>query len=132
MSKYQYPLTDYLKTINESKNNLMDGDDPGWEKEYPAWVITKCLSHHYDTVLLANEMNLNSQLPSKLQYDFYINIVRKRKRFAPWLRKNSIEDISVIQKYYGYSFEKAQQALKILSKEQIDYIKSKLDQGGKK
>lgn len=131
MSKYNYPLTDYLKTINESKNNLMDGEDPGWEKEYPAWVITKCLSHHYDTVLLANEMNINSQLPNKLQYDFYINIVRKRKRFSPWDKKVKLDDLECIKEYYNYSTEKAQATLKILNKKQIEFIKSKLNRGGK-
>jgi hypothetical protein len=109
----------------------MDGDDPGWEKEYPSWVITKCLSHHYDTVLLANEMNLNSQLPSKLQYDFYINIVRKRKRFSPWDKKVKLDDLECVKEYYNYSTEKAQATLKILNKKQIEFIKLKLNRGGK-
>jgi hypothetical protein len=109
----------------------MDGDDPGWEKEYPSWVITKCLSHHYDTVLLANEMNLNSQLPSKLQYDFYINIVRKRKRFSPWDKKVKLDDLECIKEYYNYSTEKAQATLKILNTNQIEFIKLKLNRGGK-
>ena len=71
MSKYDYPLTNYLKTINETKENLMDGDDPGWEKQYPAWIINKCLSHHIDTLMLANAMNISSELLNKLQYDFF-------------------------------------------------------------
>jgi hypothetical protein len=110
----------------------MDSDDSGWEKEYPSWVITKCMASHYDTVLLANEMNINYQLPNKLQYDFYINIVRKRKRFSPWEKKVKLDDLECVKEYYNYSTEKAQAALKLLNKEQIDYIKSKLNRGGKK
>ena len=119
-------LKDWLNSINFTKEDLSENI-----KDYPPFVINKCMSGHIDTIMFANEMNMDHHLSKDMQYKFYINIVRKKKRFAPWLRKNSIDDISVIQKYYGYSFEKAQQALKILSKEQIDYIKSKLDQGGK-
>ena len=109
----------------------MDGEDSGWEKDYPSWVINKCMSSFYDTILIANEMNMNYTLPNKLQYDFYINIVRKRKRFSPWEKKTKIEDLECVKQYYGYSNEKAQAALKILNKEQIEIIKSKLNRGGK-
>lgn len=128
---YQYPLTDYLKTINETKDNVMDGEDPGWEKNYPSWVITKCMASHYDTILIANEMNINYSLPNKMQYDFYINIVRKRKRFSPWDKKTKVDDLECVKQYYGYSNDKAQAALKILNKEQLEIIKSKLNRGGK-
>lgn len=131
MSKYDYPLTNYLKTINETKENLMDGDNPGWEKQYPAWIINKCLSHHIDTLMLANAMNMSSELPNKLQYDFFINTVRKRKRFSPWDKKVRLDDLECVKEYYGYSTQKAQAALKILNKEQIEFIKSKLNRGGK-
>jgi hypothetical protein len=82
--------------------------------------------------MFANEMNMNHGLPSKLQYDFLLNSVRKRKRFSPWIKKEKIQDLDAVKSYYGYSNEKAQQALKILTKDQINYIKSKLDVGGKR
>ena len=85
-----------------------------------------------DTVLYANEINMCSHLDNKMQYDFYINIIRKRKRFSPWLKKNTLKDLELVKKYYGYSNEKASQALKILSKEQINFIKQRLDTGGTK
>lgn len=119
-------LKDWLNSINFTKEDLSENI-----KDYPSFIINKCMSGHIDTIMFANEMNMAHHLSKDMQYKFYINILRKKKRFAPWLRKNNIDDISVIQKYYGYSFEKAQQALKILSTEQIDYIKSKLDLGGK-
>ncbi len=124
-------LSDYLKTINETKQNLLDSEDSSWEKEYPAWVVTKCMASHYDTVLLANEMNIYYDLPNKLQYDFYINTVRKRKRFSPWEKKVKIEDLETVKTYYNYSTQKAQAILKILNKDQLDHLKSKLNRGGK-
>ena len=124
-------LSDYLKTINETKQNLLDSEDSSWEKEYPAWVVTKCMASHYDTVLLANEMNIYYDLPNKLQYDFYINTVRKRKRFSPWEKKVKIEDLETVKTYYNYSTQKAQAILNILNKDQLDHLKSKLNRGGK-
>ena len=124
-------LSDYLKTINETKQNLLDSEDSSWEKEYPAWVVTKCMASHYDTVLLANEMNIYYELPNKLQYDFYINTVRKRKRFSPWEKKVKLEDLETVKTYYNYSTQKAQAILKILNKDQLDHLKSKLNRGGK-
>ena len=120
-----------MKTINETKQNLLDSEDTSWEKEYPAWVVTKCMASHYDTVLLANEMNIYYELPNKLQYDFYINTVRKRKRFSPWEKKVKIEDLETVKTSYNYSTQKAQAILKILNKDQLDHLKSKLNRGGK-
>ena len=66
-----------------------------------------------------------------MQHDFFIHIVRKKKRFSPWLRKDKINDLDTVKTYYGYSNEKAEQILKILTKEQLNFIKSKLDIGGR-
>jgi len=126
----RYPLKDYLNSINFSKDYLMD-EDPGWEKNYPAYVINKCMSHHLDTIMFANEMNIHSHIDKRLQYDFLINIVRPRKRFSPWGKKQKVKDLDLVKKYYGYSSDKATQALEILTPSQLNYIKDKLNKGGK-
>ena len=126
----RYPLKDYLNSINFSKDYLMD-EDPGWEKNYPTYVINKCLSHHMDTIMFANEMNIHSHIDKRLQYDFLINIVRPRKRFSPWGKKQKVKDLDLVKKYYGYSSDKATQALEILTPTQLNYIKDKLNKGGK-
>ena len=125
-----YELKDYLNSINFTKEDLMTSEDPTWEKKYPAFIVNKCLSGFIDTIMFSNEMNRYPNLPSKLQYDFFLNSLRKKKRFSPWLRKEKIKDLDAVKSYYGYSNEKAMQALKILNKTQIDYIKKKLDVGG--
>jgi len=124
-------LKDWLNSINLNKTDLIE-EDPSLAKEYPPFIINKCMSGHLDTVLYANEMNMTHFLDKKLQYDFYLNSVRKRKRFSPWLRKDKVKDLDVVKSYYGYNNEKAQQALRILSPEQLAFIRSKLDTGGKK
>ena len=102
------------------------------ESTYLPYIINRCFSGFIDTILIANEMNLNSHLDKKLQYDFYINIIRPKKRFSPWLKKEKLDSLEYIKQYYGYSDEKAKVALKILTDEQIEFIKSKLNRGGKK
>ena len=127
----RYALKDYLNSINLTKKNLMK-DDPDWDKNYPPYIINKCMSHHMDTIVFANEMNRYPNLDKRLQYDFYINTVRARKRFSPWGKKEKVKDLELVKQYYAYSNEKAKQALRILSPTQLDYIRNKLNKGGKK
>jgi len=127
----KYELKDWLNSINQTKKNIMDEDSLS-EKEYTPYIINRCFSGHIDTLLYSNEINLNPHLDKKLQYDFYLNIVRTKKRFSPWMRKEEIEDLELVKSYYGYSNEKAKQSLKILNKDQLKYIKSELETGGKK
>ena len=124
-------LKDWLNSININKKDIIT-EDTDTEHEYATFIINKSMSGHLDTVLLANEMNINHALPKRLQYDFFLNSVRKKKRFSPWLRKDKIKDLDCVKRYYGYSNEKATQALRILSSEQIAFIRSKLEIGGKK
>jgi hypothetical protein len=123
-------LKDYLNSINISKHNLMDESNE-CESGYPPYIINRCFSGFLDTILIANEMNLNSHLDKKLQYDFYINIIRPKKRFSPWIKKEKLDSLESIKQYYGYSDDKAKTALKILTEEQIEFIKSKLNRGGR-
>ena len=122
-------LKDWLNSINQTKKNLID-EDPSIEKNYPPYIINRCLSGHLDAVMFANEMNMYSFLPKKMQYDFFINILRTKRRFSPWIRKDLVDNLDCVKRYYGYSNEKAKQVLKILSKEQLDFIKSKFEIGG--
>jgi hypothetical protein len=124
-------LKDWLNSINFTKENLTE-ENPDVIKEYAPFIINKCLSGQIDTILFANEMNMNHHLDKDMQYSFYLNSLRKRKRFSPWLRKDKVTDLECVKQYYDYSNEKASQALKILSKDQIAFIKQRLEIGGKK
>ena len=124
-------LKDWLNSINQTKKNLIE-EDPSLEKEYNPYIINRIYSGHLDSVLFANEMNKYSFIDKKIQYDFYLNSLRSKKRFSPWLRKDKIKDLDYVKRYYDYSNEKAKQALKLLSKEQLNFIKSKFETGGSK
>ena len=120
-------LKDWLKSINQTKEDLSENI-----KSYPPFIINKCLSGEIDSLMYANEININHHLDKKLQYDFYVSTLRKRNRFSAWIYKEKFEDLDCIKKYYGYSNEKASQVLKILNRDQIAFIKSKLETGGPK
>ena len=122
-------LKDWLNSINFTKENLIE-EDPDLIKEYPPFIINRCLSGHLDAIMFANEMNKYPNLDKDLQYHFYLNTLRKKKRFSPWLRKDKLTDLEIIKQYYGYSNEKALNALKILTPDQINFIKQRLDIGG--
>jgi hypothetical protein len=124
-------LKDWLNSINFNKENLIK-ENPDIVKQYPPYIVNRCLSGHLDCIMFANEMNLHHHIDKDMQYSFYLNTLRKKKRFSPWLRKDKVQDLECVKQYYGYSNEKASQALKILTNEQITYIKKRLDTGGKK
>ena len=121
---------DYLPAINHTKKNLMNSDDPMWEKKYPAFMVNKVLSGFQDTVMLCNEMNRNHFLDRDMQFQFLLNSIRQKKRFTPFLRASKIKDIECVKEYYGYSNEKAKSALDILTNEQLKLIKARLYKGG--
>jgi hypothetical protein len=125
-----YELKHYLKSLNETKENLMESDDPMWEKKYSPFIINKCLAPFNDTIMLVNEMNMRHHLPSKLQYDFLLNTIRSKKRYAPWVKGDKLKDLEYVKEYFGYSNEKAKAALKLLDNEQINTIKDSLNKGG--
>ena len=124
-------LKDWLNSINFNKENLIE-EDPSTIKDYAPYIINRCLSGNIDSILFANEMNKYSFLDKDMQYSFYLNTLRKKKRFSPWLRKDKVTDLEIIKQYYGYSNEKASNALKILTPEQIKFIKQRLEIGGSK
>jgi len=121
---------DYLNSINLTKQDIMVDDI--CEKAYNSFMVNRGLSYFPDTVVIANEMNKHHQIDNKLQYHFFINMIRKRKRFSKWAKANKESDIDAVKEYYGYSNEKARQALTLLSPDQITIIKNKVSKGGRR
>jgi hypothetical protein len=121
---------DYINAINFTKQNLFE--DPQANKDYNAWIVNKGLSYFPDTLLYANEMNRHYGIPKDWQFSFLLNSITKKKRFSKWSKKETIsESLRLVKEYYGYSNEKAKQALSVLSDEQLAMIEQKLYKGGK-
>ena len=124
-----HELKDWLNSINYNKNHIMV--DEFDEKKYPSFIINKCVAPFPDTILYVNELNRMHWLDNRLQYEFLLNSLRKRKRFAKWMKASKIKNLDVVKEYYGYSNEKAKMALDVLTEEQLKIIKRKLTKGGK-
>ena len=120
---------DYLKAINETKKDIMVDDVS--EKEYNAFIINRGLSFFNDTVIYANEMNKYHHLDNRLQFDFFINIIKKKKRFSKWIKPTEIENLELIKTYYGYSNEKAKSVLSLFNNEQLEELRHRIYKGGR-
>jgi hypothetical protein len=122
---------DFINAINLTKKDLF-AEDPQASKDYVPFIVNRGLSYFPDTVLYANEMNLNSGIPNDWQFNFFLNSITKKKRFSKWHKKDAeTESFRLVKEYYGYSDEKCKEALSILTDDQLTMIKEKLFKGGK-
>ena len=120
-----------IPSILQTKKCVINDDLDA--KDYTPFVVNRALSYHIDCVLYANEMNINNQLDKDMQYSYLLNTIRPMKRkFQSWQKAEVDKDIDCVKTYFGYSNQKAKEALLILSKEQLEYIKEKTDTGGMK
>ena len=119
---------EFIKAINETKEDVMVDDV--LEKKYSPFIVNRGLSFFMDTIFQVNELNRNHHLDSRLQFDYLLNSVRKKKRYSKWLKPEKLQDLDVVKEYYGFSNEKAKDALSTLSEDQLAFIKDKLNQGG--
>ena len=124
---------DYVNAVSYTKKNMMRAteNDALAEKKYNAFLTNRSLSYHIDCVELANEMNIRHQTDNKLQFEFLLNTIRPKKRYAKWSKKDKDGDIEVVKEYYGYSEVKARQAISILSPENLEKIRRIIHKGGR-
>lgn len=101
------------------------------EKAYVPFLVNRGLSLYADTVLYANEMNMRPLTDKRLQYEYLLNTIRKSPRYAKWPKSESSEELDAVKRFYGYNDEKAKQALRVLTADQLKTIKQRLDTGGK-
>ena len=120
---------DYVNAVNYSKADIMVDDLA--EKDYVPFMVNRSLSYFNDTVLIANEMNIHHNIDHRLQFDFCINTIRKRKRFSKWHKASSSKDIDLLKSVYGYNTARAEEALNILNKDQLSILKDRMNHGGK-
>ena len=121
-------LSDFLNSINQTKENLLNKDNTA-EKEYVPFVINRCLSYFPDTVLHANRMNRLAFLDEKLQYDYYLHSITKRKRFSKWMKPEEDKNIEVVKEIYGYSSYKAKDVIDLVP---MDTLRDLTIKGGQK
>jgi|TARA_B110000438_G_C15659616_1_gene583270 hypothetical protein len=122
---------EFINQINHGKKNLMD-ETPELEREYKPFIVNRGLSFSHDTALYANEMNIHNNADSKLQFDFFLNIIRPKKRFGKWIKRENNEILDLIRGYYNCNYEKAREYVTLLDDSQLNIIKQRIETGGLK
>ena len=118
---------DFINSITYTKQDIMHDLN---ESEYQSFVTNRALAYHQDCILYANEMNRRFDVPNKLQYQYLLNTIRKRKRFAKWIKPERIGDLKIVMEYYSVSREKAEEYISILSEKELIILKRRMNKGG--
>ena len=118
-----------LPSIMQSKKCVVFDDIN--QNDYVPFVVNRALSYHFDCILYANEMNLNPIADRDMQYQYLLNTIRPLKRkFQPWQKASKLSDLECVKEYFGYSNNKAKEALRILSEDQLVEIRDRTNKGG--
>ena len=119
-------LFDFLNAIHHTNKKFKN------MKDYKPFIINRFLSYSYDCAIVANEMNLYSEIPKDIQFEFLKAMVPKRKRFERWQKQKKVTDLDIIKNYYGYSDDKAKEVMEFITKDEIKRLKLRMNKGGKK
>jgi hypothetical protein len=120
-----------IPSILKTKKSVLQDEFDVKEYKKQAFMVNRALAYHMDCVLYANEMNLHSDLDGDMQYSYLLNTIRSMKRdYQPWQKASTDKDIECVKQYFGYSNERAKEALRILNEEQIAEIRAKTNKGG--
>ena len=124
---------EFINQINHGKKNLID-ETPEIEKDYKPFIVNRGLSFNHDTALYANEMNFRHHADYKLQFDFFLNTIRPKKRYGKWLKKKKEDNqvLDLIKEYCKCSYAKARDYALLLNDSQLDIIRQHIDTGGLK
>lgn len=122
---------DFINDMSFDKTDLIRQDETV-SSGYNPYIVNKAFSFLPETVMYANEMNRRSDISKEQQYDYYRYSLSKRKRYITWYKSEKIDKINIVMEYFGYSHQKAKDALLILSDSDIEDMKEFLDKGGVK
>lgn len=119
-----------IPSILQTKKSVIHDDID--LKDYVPFVVNRALSYHIDCVLYVNQLNINHGIDKDMQYSYLLNTIRSMKRkYQPWQKTEADKNIECVKEYFGYSNQKAKEALRILNDEQIAEIKRRTDKGGR-
>jgi len=112
---------DIINDISYAKRYILEDD-----KDYIPYIVNNHFSYFGDSIFFANQMNMKSNLDKRLQHDYYFHSLRKSKRKTKWAKKEKSDILECVQKYYNYGPDQAKEAIRLLTKKQIDYIVDKV------
>ena len=111
-------LFDYIGTINNKDKYLGDT-----LSGYNSYIANRALSNYKDCSLIVSEANKFPFINEKAHYDYFYYKLKKSKRFSKWYKRIDPENLDMIKQYFGLSTRKAEEAIKVLSDNDLDKIK---------
>lgn len=117
---------DIVASVSHTKQRVIGQDN---EKDYNAFIVNRALSYYPDTILHAQEMNINHHADGLMQYDYLLNSLRKKKRFSKWFKKDKSEELDAVMRKYQCSYRKAMEIMQTLTKEQLAETKRMMNVG---
>ena len=123
---------DILPDINYGHKNLIrEGDMTEADYGRSSFIINRALSMNVDTILYVNEMNIRYQTDPLLQYDYFINSLRKKKRWSKWAKNSGPSaNLELIKEYFNYNEQRAREVLDLLTESEIEEIRLRFSKGG--
>ena len=119
-----------LPSILQNKKDVFENID---YSDYNPFIVNRGLSYHSDCIPFVAEMSLLPHLDKDMQYRYLLNSIRPMKRtFKKWQKLEADKNLEFVKSYFGYSNQKAKEALRILTDEQIEEIRRKTEKGGVK
>lgn len=112
---------DYVKSISKTKEDLFkDNTDVSG---YIPFLVNTALGRYVDCVLYVNEINMYPDISPEMHYRYLLdNIPASKNRYRKWVSPDINNEVTCIMEYYNYNYSKARQAMKALSKNEIDTI----------
>ena len=117
---------DFFDDITSSKSNIMKVLSEEQQNDYSPYFMNQALAQSADSIMYVNDMNGLPHLPVTLQYDYFINSIRRRsRRLEKWLidPSKSDTDLGIVKEYFNYSNQKAKDALLLLGESELEYIR---------
>lgn len=129
MSDEKSTLFDFINDVSHGKKDVMCDEN---ERDYNAFMVNRFLSMNITTIMYANDMNMNSHIPKRMQYDYYLHSLKKQKRYFKYIKHKRQDDIDLIKEYHGCSEPRAKELLPIFTDDDIQYMRERLNKGGVK
>lgn len=122
---------DFVTAFHKGKDLSKELTDQEFRKNYVPFLINKALSYSISTVFYADELNMYPGMDRRMQHAYLNSSIRPgNKKYTPWAKPDKTDDVLLVSEYYGYNLEKARQALKILTEEEVQTIRNILSKGG--
>ena len=110
---------DIVSSVSHTKKRVIDETNEG---EYNSFMVNRALSYYPDTIMHAQDMNVNHHLPGLLQYDYLLSSLRPRKRFSKWFKREKDEQVEAVMREYSYNRQRATEAVSLMSKKQLTQL----------